>query len=132
MISKNTIGQAAQHLGDVVILSTSNLSMFVVELDIAHVQRLIELIQPTHEFFNKSRNPKSHAEAIGTLKLSRVQRMIDVCTRFDEMVRGHATHEGHRAVQNLQKNLRLHSAQISAKRQKLLQARANLSRSLAE
>jgi len=136
MIGKHRSGSDAHRteleLGDVVILSTSNLSMFVVEMGMEDVRRLLRLMQPTHEVFNPSHNPKSHAEAIDTLKLSRVQRILDVCLRFDEMVKAHATRDGPRAMHNFQKNVLLHGARISSKHQKLLQAHANLSGDLAE
>lgn len=134
MIGKHMNGRLVQRteleLGDVVILSTSNLSMFTVELNMEHVNRLIQLVQPAHELLNKSRNPKSHAEAIDTLKLSRVQRILDVCIRFDEMVKTHAIQHGPHAVDKFQKNVLLHGPHIAAKHQKLLQTHVNLSSDL--
>jgi len=136
MIGKHMNGRLVQRteleLGDVVILSSSNLSIFVVELNMEHVNRLIQLVQPVHEILNKSRNPKSHKEAIDTLKLSRVQRILDVCIRFDEMVKAHAIQHGPAAVRKFQTNVLLHGPHIAAKHKKLLQTRVNLSKDLVE
>ena len=136
MIGKKKPEHAAYHvaleLGDVVILSTSNLSMFVVELDLEHVHRLIRLIQPTHDFFNKSRDPKSHADAIETIKVSRVQRTLEVCQKFDDMVMQQAIARGQCAVHRLQINTQLQLANTHAKKHKLLESRATALLGLAE